>query len=191
MNPNPNLIFPDIRGLSLSRPWPWPFVNGPEADQKRIENRSWKPPKGIDWIALHAAKSYDKQGALYIQQKTGVNMDELAHPHSQIFAVARLKGYFIHPHHAEVAGLAREAAEGLASARQRELWAFGPYCWLIGDVVPLCRPVACAGSMGLWKVSERPGSVLHDLREVYLETLDQLGQPLSPEATGQLPLPLN
>jgi hypothetical protein len=192
-------LFPDIRGLSLSRPWPWAFVNGPEGEQKRIENRRWKPPAWANWIALHAAKSYDKQGADYIHGATGQDMDLIEHAHSQIFAVARIQGYYLHPvyksHPEYLPQLGRheralkeaEAAGLVPNETQHSLWAFGPFCWIIGDLVPLCRPVECKGAMGLWKVAERPGK-LDELRLVYLESLNAQGKPLQAEERGQLSL---
>ena len=74
-----------IRGLSLTRPWPFAFVNGPEPLQKRVENRSWKPPQFIigNYLALHAAKSWAEDGREFIADVLGMDVpDNSNSPHS-------------------------------------------------------------------------------------------------------------
>ncbi len=74
-----------IRGLSLTRPWPWAFVNGPRELQKRVENRSKKPPAALvgHYVALHAAQSWDEGDREFISRVMGLPVPPKAeHPHS-------------------------------------------------------------------------------------------------------------
>jgi hypothetical protein len=66
----------EIRGLSLWRPWPWAFLNGPEDRRKRIENRGWAPPKWMtgQYLALHAAQHWDKEAVEFIEEQLGVKV---------------------------------------------------------------------------------------------------------------------
>jgi hypothetical protein len=143
-----------IRGLSLTRPWPFAFDNGPHP--KRVENRSWKPHGYIvgHYLALHAAKSWDEDDRELIAVTTGLEVPSDADsPHSQIFAVCRITGYVT------------DESDARLSDTQYP-WFFGPYGWLLDDYVSLAEPVACRGGQGLWKLDERPG-VLERVREVY------------------------
>ena len=78
-----------IRGLSLTRPWPFAFRHG-----KRVENRSWRPSGKLVgcYIALHAAQSFSEEDREFIAMVTGLDV-----PHSEIFAVARWNGTIILP----------------------------------------------------------------------------------------------
>lgn len=143
----------EICGLSLSRPWPWAFVNG--AYPKNIENRSWKT-NYRGFIALHAAKSWDEQGKGYIEGVNGYLIpDKKEHPDSQIFAVGRLVNVF---------EFSNDMA--LQMAKPEALWAFGPYCWEITDIVALKNPVRCKGAQGLWTLLP---DVLDQVRAAYME----------------------
>jgi hypothetical protein len=150
-----------IRGLSLTRPWPFAFVNaGAETEPKLIENRSWKPPAFIinNYVALHAAQSWNEDDRDWIQHMTGLVVPRKAeHPHSEIFAVCRVVGYVTHPHDERV------------SINQR-MWFFGEYGWLLDDLVKLVEPVPCAGGLGLWKFDERPAE-LYALRLSYQKSI--------------------
>lgn len=136
-----------IRGLSITRPWPFAFVNGPEALQKRVENRSWRPPivarRESCYVALHAAQSWDEGDREFIQELLGIPVPgNKESPHSQIFAVCRLNGWVT------------TADDARLTDGQRR-WFFGEYGWLIRDFVKLVEPVPCKGSQGLWTFDER------------------------------------
>jgi hypothetical protein len=148
-----------VRGLSLTRPWPWAFVNGPFP--KRIENRSWPPPLSVTrthYIALHAAKSWDEEDREFIEDITGIAVpprDE--HPDSNIFAVCRVPTYI---------DIENGALTSSALKQDQRRWFFGPYGWIIADFVSLVEPVFCKGAQGLWSF-EHKQSGLADLRRVY------------------------
>jgi hypothetical protein len=147
-----------IHGLSLTRPWPFAFVNGPEEEQKRVENRPCKPRLGLigTFVALHAAKSWDEEDREWIADRTGLYVPpESEHPHGEIFAVCKL-----------IAVIERVHDPRLRPGQRK--WFFGPYGFLLDDFVPLITPVKCKGAQGLWGF-ERKQSELKELRMTYDE----------------------
>lgn len=133
-----------VRGLTLWRPWPWTFTHA----DKRVENRSWKPPDTIvgGYLALHAGLKFDSHACLGMQNgefgAAAVRIDprEGAHPHGVIVAVARLEGFHMS------AGQGRLPGD--------DLWEFGPYVWRTPNVQRLSTPVDCKGAQGLWKLPQ-------------------------------------
>ncbi len=150
-----------IKGLSISRPWPWAFEH--PAVPKRIENRTWKKPFWADWIALHAAKSWDQTGLDYLQRVCPeIPTEKALHPDSQIFAVCRVKTCLkFSP--MDVTGYDAKRLFG-----DQGIWAFGPFCWVIIDLVMLKDPVPCSGARGLWSLEDDAFEALH---ESYLATV--------------------
>lgn len=155
-----------IRGLSLARPWPFAFTDGPIERRKRVENRSWMPSRGMmgHFIALHAAKSYDEADREFITRTLGVEAPSKSDSrHSEIFAICRV-----------VAVVSSEKDPRLDSfgAESQRRWFFGPWGWLLADFCALNRPVACGGSQGLWTI---PENVLTEVRRVYRDSLPEFG----------------
>jgi hypothetical protein len=152
----------EIRGLSLTRPWPFAFVAQPKLHgvaPKRIENRTWLPPRKLigHFIALHAAKSWDEDDREFIAETTGLYVPSKAEsPHSEIFAVCMLGGFVRHD------------TDYRLQPEQRK-WFFGPYGWLIADFVRLRNPVPCTGAQGLWSFRDK-FDVLAQLRKSYAES---------------------
>jgi hypothetical protein len=152
----------EIRGLSLTRPWPFAFVAQPRRHgvaPKRIENRSWMPPKRLigHFLALHAAKSWDEEGREFIAETTGLYVPSKSEsPDSEIFAVCMLGGFM------------RHEQDHRMTPEQRP-WFFGPYGWLCAEFVRLRNPVPCKGAQGLWTFNEKP-DVLARLRDAYKES---------------------
>lgn len=147
-----------IRGLSLTRPWPFAFMNGPDELHKRVENRTWMPKRGMmgHFIALHAARSYSESDRRFISEVLGIEAPvQSESPCSQIFAVCRV-----------VAIVTGVADPRLDESQKR--WFLGPFCWLLDDFVALRRPVTCSGAQQLWEI---PEAVRKPLRESYLESV--------------------
>jgi ribonuclease HI len=124
-----------VRGLSLTRPWPFAFQYG-----KRVENRSWAPPKNHigQWIALHAAKSWSDDDRRYIAERLHRYVPE--EPPGNIFALARLVGFV------------KSEDDSRLPASQHQ-WFFGPYGWLLDgywEVSPVTTRIECPGAQGLW-----------------------------------------
>lgn len=148
-----------IRGLSLTRPWPYAFVLPPNprgVAPKRVENRSKRPPRGHvgHWLALHAAQSWDEGDREFIATTTGLYVPSKSEsPHGQIFAVCKLMSSV-------------ESAERLLP--DQRAWFFGPHGWVIDYFVELKTPVECKGALGLWGFDSRPGA-WKQLRESFEE----------------------
>lgn len=145
-----------IRGLSLTRPWPFAFVaESPRVESKRIENRSWPPPLFMVecYLALHAAQSFSEDDREFIADVTGLYVPgRHESPHSEIFAVCRVEGYV------------ESAGDEYLPAGQRK-WFFGPYGWVLTDFVKLAEPVRCKGGQKLWTLESK--GVLEAVRESY------------------------
>ena len=144
----------EIRGLTLTRPWPFAIAEA----GKRIENRDWAPPRPLigHYLALHAGKGWSEVDREWIGNLTGLyvpNRDES--PHSVIFAVCMLGGYIIYD-------------KDHRFKEEQRMWFFGPYSWLLEDVVVLKTPVPCRGAQKLWTV---PPDVLEQLRAAYREAI--------------------
>jgi len=149
-----------ILGLSLTRPWPFAFVNGPEEMRKRVENRSWPPPQSAigQYLALHAAQSWSEDDHDWIEELTGLIVPSRAEsPHSIIFAVCRLVGY-----------VEKVSDERLSDEQSQ--WFFGPFGWLFDEFVKLVEPVPCKGARKLWSFEKRQ-SELHALRLSYRKSV--------------------
>jgi len=130
-----------MRAITLRHPWPWVICRL----AKRVENRPWQPAPSLlkvgDLLALHGGKetpSGEVQEAIdWMQSRSLIPPDqlgELADPsrhHSAIVAVARFGGVV---------------------TQSEDSWFFGPYGWLLEDVVVLRNPVRCRGMQGLWQL---------------------------------------
>lgn len=168
-----------IRALSLSRPWPWTFLNC--TSPKRIENRQRKdgkmPPmcKYRGPLLLHAAQSWDTY-AVYWMLERGLLTDDqrrgaflavsraATHPPGVIFARCRVVGHLapwtrsraLYPSAARV----EETSAGYWHANNRSpsvpppdldlRWWMGGYALVLADVEPTLL-VPCKGARGLWR----------------------------------------
>lgn len=121
-----------LRGLTLWRPWAASIVHGP----KRVENRPWFPAGSLLaqdlWIAIHAGKTWDREGAALIRS---------------IWPEARATI----PHGTEhgIVGVAHVVRWGSPDGGP---WAFGPCCWYLEDVLALPAPIPCRGAQGPWNL---------------------------------------
>lgn len=123
---------PPILGLTLQQPWAWAICEA----GKRIENRRWKPwcPKGT-YLAIHAGKGWDKQGAAWL--------------------ISQMAGALDVPTQAEAAqGIVAVARLGEVVQDSQDEWFMGPFGWRLHDVEVLPQPVPCRGAQGLWKLPE-------------------------------------
>ncbi len=146
-----------VRGLSLTRPWPFAFKHG-----KRVENRSWQPPKNHigHWIALHAAKSWSSDDRQFIAERLHRYVPE--EPSGTIFALARLVGVV-------------ESTADKRLADDQHQWFFGPFGWLLDEyweVSPMTTRIECPGAQGLWGFDhpKRTGALVK-LRECWAARL--------------------
>jgi len=124
---NRNIKEDYIKALTLHRPWGHAIIYG----RKRIENRTWKPPKSIigKFIFLHSGKSYDKKAVDFMHKLGFYPPDEKDCPLG-IIGMIEITGY---------------------SRRIENAWFFGPYGWTIGGVIAFLEPIECPGKQGLWQ----------------------------------------
>lgn len=128
-----------LRAVTLWRPWPYCITHL----GKPIENRSWECwLKEGDFLAIHAGKRWDKEGAAWVAENFGMIPPRPYHVESAIVAVCRFGGNVRH------------------SASK---WFFGPVGWSLYEVVPI-EPVKAMGKQGLWKVE---GETLEQVRAAY------------------------
>lgn len=131
-----------MRALTLKQPW----LNAILYHGKRVENRSWPWPRTVGlptWIALHAGSTRDVGAgdALceeLIVQTMGRGQKPQVYPDlgGHILALARV--YACVP----------ENDPGLKG----NIWAFGPWCFMIGALLDLDDPIEIKGNRGLWRL---------------------------------------
>src|SRR3990167_9867766 len=122
-----------MKALSLWRPWSWAVLHA----DKRVENRSWVPPYALlgTWVAIHAAQRWDSGG---FQDMRAGEFGPLARCVPDEIPTG-------------IVGAARITNVMLAMY-VHSVWAFGPWCWRLDDVVVLPKPIPCKGRQGLWDV---------------------------------------
>lgn len=127
------------RALSIQQPWADAIIHG----TKRVENRTWKRETGgkeFGWLWVHAPAGYDKAGDLWMREQ-GLHTPVAGAPRSALIGLA-----YIHT----ISNGALDAGDP---------WAFGPWCWCIGEVIALDEMVPCKGALGLWTVPDAPLAV--------------------------------
>lgn len=137
-----------IKGLSLTRPWPFAFKHG-----KRVENRSWRPSGRLVgcYIALHAAKSWSEDDREFISERLSVPVPSREEcMDSVIFAVARWNGVIYLPTPTTEAQDLFPTMEAMPA--DQEQWYFGPFGWKLDDYIELPEPVPHKGAQLLWEL---------------------------------------
>jgi len=122
-----------VKALTIYQPYASLICPGP----KRIENRTWTPPKDLigKRIAIHAGKVMD-------HMSVAAHMDTLIRLFGKQFGSDQLP---------------RGAIVGSAIVwgfvtRSTDEWFHGPIGWSLSDVRTLSEPVPCRGAQGLWDV---------------------------------------
>jgi hypothetical protein len=161
------LELPDLRALTLLRPWPIAI----ERAGKRCENRTRPPPAHLvgRFVALHAGKRYDRGEWPWPG-------DVQAPPEREcpqgITSVARIVGFhrvdgplgsvalsthrcvdgrvYTNTCYLESSGHRCDARSRLAML-DRDPWWSGPVGILLDEVTPI-EPVPCKGALGYWRV---------------------------------------
>ncbi|MEB3191138.1 MAG: hypothetical protein VKL42_12425 [Snowella sp.] len=114
--------------ITVKQPWAYHILNS----GKNIENRTWKLPEHHrnTWIALHAAKTYDKTSNETVITPTFLTPAE----YGAILGFVKFS----------------DCVENHPSQ-----WAaFGQYHWVISEAVKIDKPIPCRGNLGLWRVDE-------------------------------------
>lgn len=118
-----------MRALTIKEPW----VSCILFHGKRIENRTWRLPAGMQGqtIALHTAKKIDKQGMAAAELLAGVDQFDELLPLGEIVATARI----VH-----------------CVAKSQDPWFVGPFGFVLDEIKPLKHPLAVRGALGFWNV---------------------------------------
>lgn len=134
-----------MKALSIKQPWLYCITDL----DKRVENRTWKPPNWIigERIALHASKSFDKLGAPTACELSKIDLFNIEMPFGAIVATAIVRGWvnedgFVsHP---------------LMKSYMDDKWFFGPFGWILDDIRKVSPgPLVCTGALGLWDVNPK------------------------------------
>lgn len=127
-----------MKAITLWQPWAWAICYA----GKRIENRTWPPPKALlgKQVAIHAGKHLDEAIASNMAETfPGLWPGRANLKRGAVVAVAKLMG---------------------ATTASKDPWFFGPVGWQLSDVVVLAQPVVCRGFQGLWDL---PPQVARDV----------------------------
>lgn len=167
-----------MKGITLTQPWASLVALG----HKRVETRSWRPLFEPGRIAIQAAKGFPKEAQALIHEppfsdvlwapesplvtRNDAGMECLAFPIGEIVATAHFDWWFPTGSRAffkdqeDGTAVAYRLVRGEAVDRlilsERECqfgnYAPGRYGWVLSDIRPLDRPIACRGYQGLWEV---------------------------------------
>lgn len=139
-----------MRALTLWQPWGWAIVAG----YKAMENRPWPPPQSAigQRLAIHAGKTWDRDGARSILDLIAPDAfpDDLsAHVAGAVIGVAT-PVRVVRDGGIGVDGVPH--VDTLTDDERR--WFFGPYGWVLREVVRLPEPVPCRGYQMLWTLPD-------------------------------------
>lgn len=148
-----------MKALSLSIPWPTAI----EKHGKRTENRPrWVNAPGTlaqarrligQDIALHSSGTWDKEGAEYIEEVTGIKYTRKDVPAKAITSVARLAGVLM---------------SGDPCPEGQEVWYWNDIALLLDNVRVLPRPVPMLGGLGWLEVpADKLAQVTAQLDEMH------------------------
>jgi len=111
---------------------------------KLVENRPWAPPDSFvgSRFAIHAGKKWDQEAADKIEEVIGLELGKDDVVFGAVIATARL-----------VRIISVESPASALPEEQRR-WFFGPYGWVLEDVVAVDPPVERRGYQKLWTFDE-------------------------------------
>lgn len=133
-----------MKALTIREPWVTCILQY----DKRIENRNWRLPQGMQGktIAIHTAKKVDKASYAAANALAGVNlrMARPILPLGCIVATARIVK---------------------CVSKSPDKWFFGPYGFVLDEIKPLVHPLAVRGALGFWNVPPDVESYLLEGRD--------------------------
>ena len=149
-----------MRVLSFSRPWLWAVLHPDPAIKKTTENRTWAPPVSQigKRFALHSAKSWDED-ALRYWLEIGIKefpMRKDLYPSGAVLGVATIDRIrtFVDPGELDVSDptgrrFIRPPTYPTDLPESQRRWFFGPFGWILTDVIALDTPIPLKGGQGL------------------------------------------
>jgi hypothetical protein len=154
-----------MKALTLTQPWASLVAIG----AKRIETRSWRTAyRGL--LAIHAAASFPADAKRMCDEPVFANAlgaslgcqpdPRRLLPLGAVIATAQLLDCLPTNHLGELPGWLD--ASSLLHDGPHDVWiseheaAFGNYelgrwAWLLGDIIPLPKPIPAKGALGLWE----------------------------------------
>ena len=143
--------------LTLRHPWAFAVARL----EKRVENRSWKPPKDLigQRIAIHggAVPKGDALSECIVDIQSIASKILTQEFYSTLSSPTRT---WLARHNPRTVrewitpGIVATATLADVVTSSDSPWFFGPYGWVLKDVEPLETPVPHKGAQGLWKVNE-------------------------------------
>jgi hypothetical protein len=124
----------NLPALSIREPWCYAIL----CLDKTVENRTW-PTQVRGRVVLHAAKTWDEEGACWLL--------EWGHrlPERSSFVLGALVG------EVEIEDCRRlTVAEALGTGG--DPWAFGPWCFVLGQRKRYAEPIPTRGYPGFFRV---------------------------------------
>lgn len=133
-----------MKALTLRHPWPWAICHM----GKRIENRTWKPPRALigKQIAIHGGK----------QPKSLTELEQIA------MVSRNLIRRFGVPTGVDDVLLRDTILTGIVAVctltdvvtAAGNPWFEGPIGWVLSDLIVLPEAIPCGGKQGLWNLDE-------------------------------------
>lgn len=117
--------------LSIQQPWAWCIIH----NTKRVENRGWKPNRGLrgQRFAIHASLKLDEDA---IQLLLGEGLELPLRPHYDLGAIV---------------GVATLADVVDDPPRGQETWWAGPVGFVLADVRRF-DAIPCKGALSFWRL---------------------------------------
>lgn len=152
-----------MRALTLKHPWAFCVARW----GKRIENRTWYPPKALigQRIAIHGGKVPTSRFEL---QGIRLLVDDLIKVHG--LPDYEVNGDLTLQDIVDNAGIVAVATLSGTVTEAANPWKdHGSIGWVLSDVIVLLRPIPCKGAQGLWAVPE----------DVERQIIEQIGSQLA------------
>jgi hypothetical protein len=124
-----------MKALSIRQPWAWAILYL----GKRVENRTWRT-RFQGKIYIHAGLRFDKDALEDLEadiQRIPQEQREPCHLGALVVGTAFVV----------------DCVEPDDVPRGQEVWAVGPWCFILEDVTPLEKPIPCKGALGFFEVA--------------------------------------
>lgn len=153
-----------MKALSVQQPWASLIVGSPRTPGiKRIENRSWIPPRDMIGrrFAIHASKKLDMEAFNELDHgMCGFRREQWPYARPNLFPVSAVIGVATLERFVRGAGEFepdREEADirepWCSIPADQRRWYFGPVGFVLTAIWRVPEPVPCKGALGFWTLS--------------------------------------
>jgi len=142
-----------MKALTVLQPWASLIVHG----SKRVENRTWRQPK---LAFVHAAQASLRQTHRHFTRYRGPLAIHAGLSREHMCDLDDMLARDLPPGHECPFGAILGTAWLVNAVRHDDQavydneWAYGPWCWILGDVQPLPEPIPYKGARGLWTIDD-------------------------------------